>query len=220
VTFSELPTNGQTIYARLYTFFNGGVAYSDFTYTEVSKAILTLPTPNSTLTGPSATFMWTPPTTGATSYALWLGTTGPGSNNLWGSGSTTATSVTFNGLPTNGATIYARLFTYFSGGSGYADYTYTAATPAQLTSPTPNSTFTGASETFQWTTVSSATHYSIWVGSTGPGTNDLGFTQGGTTTTSFTLNSLPTNGETIYVRLWTNYPSGGPEYIDYTFTAF
>jgi hypothetical protein len=34
------------------------------------------------------------------------------------------------------------------------------------------------------------------------------------------LNSLPTNGETIYVRLWTNYPSGGPEYIDYTFTAF
>ena len=173
----------------------------------------------STLAGPVETFTWTA-VPGAITHDLCLGTTGAGSNNLWGSGSTTATSVTFNGLPTNGGKIYARLFTYFSGGSGYADYIFTAATPAELTSPPLNTPFTGASETFEWTTVSSATHYSIWVGSTGPGSNDLGYTQGGTTSTSFTLNSLPTNGETIYVRLWTNYPSGGPAYIDYTFTAF
>jgi len=71
-----------------------------------------------------------------------------------------------------------------------------------------------------WSTANTATHYSIWVGSTGPGSNNLGYTQGGTTNTSFTLNSLPTNGEMIYVRLWTNYSGGGLAHIDYIFKAF
>jgi hypothetical protein len=55
---------------------------------------------------------------------------------------------------------------------------------------------------------------------TSVGSNNLGYTFGGTTATSFTLNALPTNGEKIYVRLWTNYPGGGLAHNDYVYTAY
>jgi len=217
LAFGGLPTNGGTIYVRLFTTLNGSLVYTDTTYTAVMGSTLTSPSPGSVLPSISATFQWTF-TAGAT-YDLWLGTTGVGSNNLWGSGQTTNTSVTFNALPTNGQPVYARLFTYVNQALMYTDAVYTATTEAELTAPT-NTTFTGASETFMWSTANTATHYSIWVGSTGPGSNNLGYTQGGTTNTSFTLNSLPTNGEMIYVRLWTNYSGGGLAHIDYIFKAF
>jgi hypothetical protein len=217
-TFGGLPTNGETIYARLFTTSNGVLVHTDATYTSALPAALTSPTPSSTFSGPIATFQWSAPAA-ATSYALWLGSTGVGSNNVWGSGTTTATSVAFGGLPTNGGTIYVRLFTYFTGGSAHTDYTYTCTTPAVLQSPTPGSTFTSASATFQWSTISSATQYSIWVGSS-VGGNNLGFTSGGTTSNSFTLSSLPINGEPIHVRLFTSYPGGGLAHIDYTYMAY
>jgi hypothetical protein len=37
-----LPTNGETIYARLYTIVNGVTYYNDYTYTAASLAKLTL----------------------------------------------------------------------------------------------------------------------------------------------------------------------------------
>jgi hypothetical protein len=138
-----------------------------------------------------------------------------GSNNLWGSGSTTATSVTFGGLPTNGEKVYARLFTTVNGALVHADYTYTTTQQAGLTS---SGAFTSASKTFTWTAARGASRFSIWVGSS-VGSNNLGFTAGGTTGPSFTVNDLPTNGSTIFVRLWTVYPGGGLAYIDYIFTA-
>jgi hypothetical protein len=69
--------------------------------------------------------MWTAGT-GPTSYALWLGTTGVGSNNPGSSGATTGTSATLNALPTNGVKVYARLYTTLNGASVHTDYTYTA----------------------------------------------------------------------------------------------
>jgi hypothetical protein len=199
----------------------GGTGFADSSegsaaYTITGPATLTSPTPGSTFTGPSATFMWTAPAE-ATSYDLWLGSTGVGSNNLWSSGSRTATFVTFGALPTNGETIYARLWTYFSGVSSHADYTYTADTQSALTSPTPGSTFTGPSATFTWTTASGATQYTLWLGTTGVGSNNL-WSSGGTTATSVTFGGLPTNGEIIYARLWTNF-NGVSVHSDYTYTA-
>jgi predicted phage tail protein len=217
-TVGGLPTNGETIYARLFAIVSGVLQHYDYTFTATSPAMLTSPTPGGGLPGPNATFMWSP-ANGATGYDLWLGTSGVGSNNLWSSGMTTATSVTFGQLPASGVQIYARLFTYFTGGSAHADFLYTAASAATLTSPTQGFVFTSASQTFQWSPVSGVAEYSIWVGSSA-GSNNLGYTMGGTTSTSYTLSTLPTNGETIYVRLWTTYTAGGEAYVDYTFTAF
>jgi hypothetical protein len=216
-TKTGLPTNGETIYVRLWTMLSGSTLHADYMYTAASQAVLTSPTPDSAFTGSSVTFKWTA-AAGATSYALWLGSTGVGSNNLGSSGGTTATSYTKNGLPTNGETIYVRLWTTLGGSSVHADYTYTAASQSMLTSPTPGSTFTGSSETFTWTAVSGATGYDIWLGSTGVGSNNLGGS-GATTALSYTKNGLPTNGETIYVRLFTIF-NGVDVHTDYTYTAY
>jgi hypothetical protein len=125
-TFSQLPAAGQTIYVRLITNFNGVSEHNDYQYTAATGAILTLPTPNSTFTGPSATFTWTA-AANTNGYYLWIGSQGVGSNDIYNSAEKTGTSYTFNNLPTNGGTIYVRLYTGYSGTWTYNDYQFTAA---------------------------------------------------------------------------------------------
>jgi len=124
-TVKGLSTNGETIYARINTIFNGKALYIDTTYTEVAAAVLTSPAAGSLLAGPTVTFSWTA-VTGASGYSLWLGSTGVGSHNLYDSGEHAGTSATVKGLPTNGETIYARINTIFNGFSRHVDYTYAA----------------------------------------------------------------------------------------------
>ena len=88
-------------------------------------AVITSPASGSTLTSSSVTFTWSSGTS-ATEYALRLGTSGVGSNNLWYSPVTMLRSVTVNGLPTNGATIYARLYSLVNGTWQPVDTTYKA----------------------------------------------------------------------------------------------
>jgi len=179
-----------------------------------TAAVLSSPASGSTFTSTSATFTWTP-VAGATGYTLRVGSTGVGSNNLLDV-HTTNNTVTDNNLPANGKTIYARLWTNFSGGSAYNDYTFTAVPQAALTAPTPGTAFTGTSETFTWTPVAGATGYRLYLGSKGAGSTNLLDVH--TTATTVTDNKLPANGETIYARLWTN-SNGVWAYHDYTFTA-
>jgi sugar lactone lactonase YvrE len=82
-----LPTNGETIYVRLITYYGSSSSFINYTYTAATAAVLTTPVPGSTLAGPSVTFSWSP-AANATGYALWAGTsgTGPGSDNLYYSG--------------------------------------------------------------------------------------------------------------------------------------
>jgi hypothetical protein len=94
-----------------------------------SGAGLVSPAPGSTLPGSSVTFSWSA-VSGSNGYSLWLGSTGPGSSNLYNMGlQHMATSASVSGLPTNGTTIYARLFTFFNGAVEHTDYTFTAAGP-------------------------------------------------------------------------------------------
>jgi hypothetical protein len=70
------------------------------------------------------TFQWT---AGAASQCvLWIGSTGVGSSNFGGTGATTSTSYGATGLPTDGRTMYVRLWSQISGTWLYNDYTYTA----------------------------------------------------------------------------------------------
>ncbi len=177
-------------------------------------AVLTSPLGGTVLAGPSVTFSWTT-SAGATGYGFRLGTTA-GGNDIWSSGHVTTTSATAKGIPTNGATVYGRLYTLFGSTTKYNDYTFTAATRAALTSPTGGSVLTGTSETFNWTTAANATGYALRLGTT-VGGNDI-WSSGHITTTSATAKKLPTNGSTVYGRLYTIY--GSIEvYTDYTFSA-
>jgi len=216
-TFNGMPTNGETIYVRLTTNFNGTWLSKDYTFkAEATPAMITAPAAGSTLPGPSATFTWSAPS-GETGYYLWIGTSGVGSNNVYNSAEKTVNSYTFSSLPTNGEPIYVRLITNYNGTWVSNDYTYTAATQAAMTSPVQGSTFTGASVTFNWTAAANATGYYLQIGSAGAGSTDI-YNSAQKTVTTYTYSTMPTNGETIYVRLNTNY-NGTWGHNDYTYTA-
>jgi hypothetical protein len=190
--------------------------HQDYTFTATTLAALTSPTPSTTLVSPNVTFTWTP-ATGATGYLLSIGSTGAGSYDLYYSGQLAGTTTTANELPTNGETLYARLFTNFNGTWIHVDYVFTAATQAGITSPTPSTTLTNTTTTFTWATAAGASKYVLTIGSTGPGSYDL-YYSGQQTGTSATAKNLPNNGETIYVRLLTEY-NGTWVHTDYTYTA-
>jgi hypothetical protein len=127
-TVPSIPAKGATVYARLFSYVNGKTEYYDYTYTEAAPsatpAVMISPAPGSTLGTSNVTFTWTAGT-GETQYDLWLGTGGPGSSSLYTSGWLTTTSTTVTSLPATGVTVYARLYSYGSGGTKYNDYTYT-----------------------------------------------------------------------------------------------
>jgi hypothetical protein len=216
VTVNTLPTNGGTIYARLYTINNGVTTYNDYTFTAMSLAKLTSPAPSSTLTSNNVTFTWSAGTAGS-QYDLHLSAVAPGDNELYLSGHISATSAAVTGLPTNGGTIYARLYTILNGVTYYNDYTYTALSLAKLTSPAPSSTLTSSSVVFTWLAGTAGSQYDLHLSAVAAGGYDL-YTSGHVTGTSVTVNGLPTNGGTIYARLYTIL-NGVTYYNDYTYTA-
>src|SRR5208283_6220164 len=129
-TVSDIPSNGQTVYVRLYSLINGAWQYNSYTYTASGSPIaasLTTPTPNTTtpLSGSTVTFTWNPGNV-ATNFEFWVGTLGYGTTNLYNSGDTGATSATLTNLPTNGSTVYVRLYSLIDGAWQFTNYTYIA----------------------------------------------------------------------------------------------
>jgi hypothetical protein len=219
-TVNNLPANGSPVYVRLFTRFSSGWQSTDYTYTAVTgKAAMTDPVGGSTLTATSQLFTWSAGT-GALQYALYVGTTGVGSSNLYNQYiALGTTSATVNNLPANGSPVYVRLFTRFSSGWQSTDYTYTAVTgKAAMTSPVGGTTINGASQLFTWSAGTGALQYALYVGTTGVGSSNLFNQYVATPTTSATVSTLPANNSTINVRLWTRF-NGGWQFNDYTYTS-
>ncbi|MEP6538610.1 MAG: SBBP repeat-containing protein, partial [Bryobacteraceae bacterium] len=120
-TSTDFPVLGP-IQATGYSEGNGFAA--SIAQVVIQKAVMSTPAPGSVLSGASVTFTWN--NTGATAYALDVGTTVGGTNITTGSVGA-ATSKTVSGIPVNGSTIYVRLSTSISGVWQFFDYTYTAA---------------------------------------------------------------------------------------------
>lgn len=89
-----------------------------------SKPVLTSPPPGSTLRGSTATFSWTAGG-GVTAYWLYVGTT-LGNGDLYNSNQLSATTLSRTAyyLPTDGRTIYVRLWWYTASGWSYADSSF------------------------------------------------------------------------------------------------
>ena len=207
-TFNGLPTNSSTVYVTLYSLAGGQWLSNAYTYTAFSasgaQGVITTPTPGSTFNGSSVTFDWT---AGAGASAYWLDVgSSPGGNQYYQSGNLgTVLTVAVNGLPTDGSTVYVTLWSLVNGQWLNNAYTYTAFNAAAalgiIEMPTPGSTLSGYVATFTWSAGSGATAYWMDVGSS-PGGNN--YYQSGNlgnvlTTTVF---SLPADGSTIYVTLW------------------
>ena len=109
-----------------------------------TQGVLSTPTPGTRLLSTSVKFSWTPSNIN-THYEFYVGTS-VGSSNLYGSGNVTATTETVSDLPSNGETLYMRLYTLINGAWQYTDYTYVASgSPAQavLNTPKPGTTLSG-----------------------------------------------------------------------------
>ena len=165
------------------------------------------------LPGSSVTFNWTA-AAGASQYWLYVGTK-IGGVQYYNASTGTNLSAVVNGLPTDGRVLYVRLYSLVSGVWLFNDYTYTSG--PGLTAPVPQSTLAGASATFNWSAGTGVTQYWLTVSGTSLGGTDL-YNQSTGTARSASVSGLPTDGRTIYVRLW--YLVGGSWlYSDYLYTA-
>lgn len=132
VTVNNLPADGVIVYATLFSEVDGvwhAVKYSFMASGTAVPAAMIGPAPGSVLPGSPVTFSWSPGA-GPTEYFLSLGTTGAGASNLVSSGVVYGTSFTVNGLPTNGAAVYATLSSEINGVWQAVHYTYIEASPA------------------------------------------------------------------------------------------
>jgi Pro-kumamolisin, activation domain/Bacterial Ig-like domain (group 3) len=207
VNNNVFPTNGSTVWARLWSLVNGVWQFSDAQYTASGTssglATITSPVPPGPLSGSSVTFNWNAGTN-VTAYALNVGNTA-GSGNYYQSGNLSTQTATVNGLPTNGSTVYVTLFSEIGGNWQNNQYTYTAYNAASaagvMQTPTPGSTFTGSTVTFTWSAGAGASSYWLDVGSTAGGNQ---YSQSGSlgNVQTTTVSGLPTDGSTIYATLY------------------
>jgi trimeric autotransporter adhesin len=221
-TVSGLPTDGSTLYVRLWSLTSAGWGYNDYTYTSnigtSPQAQMSSPTNGSTLPSSAVTFTWTAGT-GVSQYWLHIGTAA-GGNNIYNFDQGTGTSAMVPGLPTDGSLLYVRLWSLIGGGWGYRDYTYAASSSggpkAQMISPVPGSIFTSTAVAFSWSTGTNVSQYRLYVGTALGGSDLYGMDQG--TSQSVTVSGLPRNSSAVYVRLW-SLIGGIWSYNDYTYTA-
>ena len=117
-TATGLPTDGSTVYITLWSLVDGNWVNDQYTYTAYSASgalgVLTTPTPGSQFTDTTVTFVWT---AGTASSAYWLDLGSvPGGNQYYQSGNLgNVTTTTVNGLPSDGSTVYATLYSLVGG---------------------------------------------------------------------------------------------------------
>jgi hypothetical protein len=222
---TNLPVDGSTIHVRLWSFIDGGWQFNDYTFKAAGsvtpvKAALTAPSPGSVLPGATATFQWSAGQA-VTRYFLFIGRW-QGGNTILSQDMGTSLSATVSNLPTDGSTLYVRLWSLIQGSWQFNDYVFTAsgtqpaAQKGQLTSPAPGSTLSGPSVTFTWTPGSRVERFWLFVGTSLGNNNIYGADQA--TNTSVTVSNLPVNGQVIYVRLW-SYIDGAWQFSDASYRA-
>ena len=223
-TVPGLPTNGSMVYITLWSLVNGQWLNNQYTYTAFnvsgSQGVLTTPTPGSMLPGSSVAFGWTAGA-GATAYWLDIGNV-PGGNQYYQSGNLgNVLTTTTNGLPTDGSTVYATLYSLVGGQWLPNAYTYTAYNPAGalgvMQTPAPGSTLNGNQATFTWSAGSGATAYWLDIGNVAGGNQYYQSGNLGNVLTT-TVYSLPANGTEVYVTLYSLV--GGQWFSNaYTYTS-
>ena len=208
-TVTGLPTDGSTVYITLWSLLNGNWVYNEYTYTAYSLSSgagqITNPMPGSTLPGTTVTFNWS---MGSQSTAYWLdlGST-PGGNQYFQSGNLgNVQQVTVNGLPSDGSTVYATLYSLIGGQWIANSYTYTAYSLtnglAVMTSPPNNMEVDGTQVTFTWSAGTNASGYWLDIGSA-VGGNDIYQSGNLGTAQTTTVYDMPNDGMEVYATLYT-----------------
>ena len=222
-----LPNDGSTVYVRLWYRMTstGPWEFIDETYiaaTVVPPEVVS-PAPGIQLTGATETFSWLENEVTVTDWWLYAGDV-QGGSQYFNSGVLGAAELNavISGLPIDGSDVHLSLW-YQAGGSwSVRRYVYTAVAgsgPA-ISSPTPGSTFTAATETIAFEENSlDVEDWWLYAGSS-LGGNDY-FNSGSldATETSVDATGLATDGSTIHVTLWYRVAGMSWVSIPYTYTA-
>lgn len=220
-TVTGLPTDGSTVRVTVWSSIGSSwtTKYNDYVANAGAAATISSPSAGSTFSSSSQAFTWSSGS-GVTQYWLEAGTTStPGAYFSQGMG--TSTSYTITGLPTDGSAVRVRLWSLLNGQWATEDADYTAASGgggganATISTPSAGATLSGSSQAFTWSTGTGVTQYWLEAGTTSsPGAY---FSQDMSTSTSYTITGLPTDGSTVRVRLW-SYRGGQwyTEDADYT----
>jgi hypothetical protein len=118
----SIPSGGVTVYGTLRQLINGTWQVSRYTFIEPGTTTLATLAPSSGTLTASQLFTWNNGV-GPVDFVLLVGTFGEGSNDLYDSYVTTATSATVS-LPSKGKTVYATLRQLFNGTWQVSHYTF------------------------------------------------------------------------------------------------
>ena len=224
VAVSKIPCDGRTIYAQLWTHIGG--AWNNpgrYQYTANNTGCsgstssgITSPAPGSVLASPSQTFNWTA-VSGADQYWLNVGSQ-LGIGDYFGA-TTTALAATVNSIPCDGRTVYVQLIAHVGGAwQTPQETTYQGGSGcASLTAPVNGTSFAAGSVNFNWAAVAGADQYWLDVGNS-IGQGDI--FAGAMSRTSAMVGSLPCDGRTIYVQLWTHVGGAWMNPGRYQYTAW
>ncbi|MCC6537241.1 MAG: hypothetical protein IT162_06805 [Bryobacterales bacterium] len=165
---------------------------------------LAVPKAGDKLAGRSVRFQWSPGT-GVSEFRLLVGKTAGSSEYADLKLNKSAVDATVDGLPENGAQIFARLRSLVDGKWEDFDYQFLASSgpaprPARLLAPAVNAQFEASRVQFQWDAGSNVSEYLLHVGST-PGGIEYAKRAAGRATSALVEN-LPGNGQTVYARLY------------------
>jgi hypothetical protein len=216
----QIPAHGAEIYVELRYLVNGVWTDIDYTFLEAGAPVLpllTTPTAGVRLHGPE-TFKWTEGP-GPTDYELRIGTTGPGSTDIYlkemPPGVTSVSGIEF---PALGQYVYAQLLYRLDGVWKAIDYRFTEAgtlkAPA-LKSPSAGTLLSGPT-TFTWTAGSGPQLYELRVGTSGPGSTELFVKDVQPTVTSIANVDIPAEGKKVNVQLLYRF-NGNWTALNYTF---
>jgi hypothetical protein len=229
-TISGLPTDGRTIYVRLWSLINGAWQFNDYTYRASSGAtatekVSTPPTPTGPASG-NVGMSYTYSSGGSSSSfgnsVQYLFDWGDGTTSGWLAVGVTTASKSRSTAGTYTVKAQARsaantsVVSAFSPGLSVSIIAGTSTTKAQMTSPANGSTFTSSSATFVWNAGSGVSDYYIFIGNSVGASDMYSYDQG--MALSRALTGFPTDGRTIYVRLW-SLINGAWQFNDYTYRA-
>ena len=219
----SFPVDGRKVYVRLWSELPEGWTYKDYTYTCFydennlsEKSILESPDDGSTLTDENVTFVCSTGKKVDSKY-IYIGSSKGGFDV--GHGNITD-SKQFYIVP-DSSQVYVRLWSRIYGVWEYNDYQFTAhydeeklPVPSELVSPVDGTEFDSDEVTFEWTEGKSVNRRMIYMG-TAQGSGDL-LTSYLTGESSQSL-TVPTTGQSVHVRLWSQLPNGW-KYKDYQYT--
>lgn len=204
-----LPADGSQIWVRLHYFFGNFWRHIDYQYTaKISSVtpVITTPAPGGTVATVPFVIHYSPSLTLVNKWQVQAGTTQGGADILdTGELDAEVQSAVVDSLPEGTTTFWIRL-RYEADGVWAAKDFEVAYDPngdaaPQIFNPPPGNEIVGAQAEFQWTPKSvDVEQWWIYVGRFAGGDSILN--QDMETATSVVVNNLPTDGATVYVRLF------------------